>query len=58
MPDTITEEQTNPGVTPGSLVLDTYVAANYHTACDFEDFVIKARNDPARTRPPCPELNR
>ena len=41
---------------PGSTLLDTYIAAKYHTVCDLGSLVIQARNDLLRQVPPCPAV--
>ena len=41
---------------PGSTLLDTYLRANFHTVCEVGSLVIQARNDLARTSPPCPTI--
>lgn len=51
-------EQANQSRIPGSIALDTFISANYHTACDFKNLVIKVRNGLGRPVPPCPELIR
>jgi hypothetical protein len=47
-------ESSNDSRFPGSTLLDTYLAANYHVVCDMGAFVIQGRNDLDRPAPPCP----
>ena len=47
-------EPSNDSRIPGSTILDTYMAANYHTVCELGGLVIQMRNDLQRAMPPCP----